>query len=51
VEKGVAPEGIVGAHVEKGVTTKTRPVCPYPQVARYKGAGSKEEAGSYACGI
>jgi len=49
VEQGKAPEALTGAHVEKGVTTKTRPACPYPQVARYKGVGSVEEAGSFSC--
>ena len=49
VEKGVAPEQLLGAHVEKGETTRTRPLCPYPQVARYKGAGSVDEAANFGC--
>jgi feruloyl esterase len=49
VEKGKAPAQIVGAHVEKGQTTRTRPLCPYPQVARYKGTGSIDEAANFAC--
>ncbi len=49
VEKGVAPEKLIGAHVEKGETTRTRPLCRYPQVARYKGSGNADEAGSFAC--
>ena len=49
VEKGKAPAQIVGAHVEDGKTTRTRPLCPYPQVARYKGAGSVDEAANFAC--
>jgi feruloyl esterase len=49
VEKGVAPARIVGSHVEKGKTTRTRPVCPYPQVARYKGTGSQDDAANFAC--
>jgi len=28
---------------------RTRPLCPYPQVARYKGTGSTDEAGSFTC--
>jgi feruloyl esterase len=28
---------------------RTRPLCPYPQVARYKGSGSLESADSFAC--
>jgi feruloyl esterase len=49
VEKGVAPAQIVGAHMEGGKTTRTRPLCPYPQVARYKGAGSIDDAASFSC--
>jgi feruloyl esterase len=49
VEKGVAPAQIQGAHLEKGTATRTRPLCPYPQVARYKGTGSKDEAVNFAC--
>jgi pimeloyl-ACP methyl ester carboxylesterase len=28
---------------------RTRPLCPYPQVARYRGAGNVETAASFAC--
>ncbi len=49
VENGKAPDALLGAHVEKNVTTRTRPICPYPQVARYKGAGSVDEAENFAC--
>ena len=49
VEKGKAPVQLTGAHVEKGVTTRTRPLCPYPQVARYKGAGNSDEAANFGC--
>jgi len=48
-EKGTAPEQLTGAHVEGGKTTRTRPLCPYPQVARYKGTGSVDEAANFAC--
>jgi feruloyl esterase len=50
VEKGVAPEMIVGAHVEGGATTRTRPICMYPTVAKYKGLGSVDEAVNFSCG-
>ena len=49
VEKGIAPEQLTGAHVENGKVTRTRPVCPYPQVARHKGAGCIDEAANFAC--
>jgi hypothetical protein len=28
---------------------RTRPLCPYPQVARYNGSGSLEDAASFSC--
>jgi Tannase and feruloyl esterase len=28
---------------------RARPLCPYPQVARYKGSGDVEDAGNFAC--
>ena len=50
VEKGTAPEMIVGAHKEGGQTTRTRPICMYPNVARYKGTGSIDDAANFTCG-
>lgn len=49
VEKGSAPAQITGAHVEGGKTLRTRPLCAYPNVARYKGMGSVDEAASFGC--
>jgi feruloyl esterase len=49
VENGVAPDMIVGAHVEGGQTTRTRPICAYPAAARYKGTGSIDQAENFAC--
>src|SRR5437588_7118330 len=54
VEEGVAPARIVAAKYKtaddpaSGVV-RTRPLCPYPQVARYKGSGSTDEAASFVC--
>ena len=28
---------------------RTRPLCAFPKVARYKGSGSLEDASSFAC--
>jgi hypothetical protein len=44
VESGVAPEGIVATDPASG---RTRPVFPYPQVARYDGTGSVEDAADF----
>ncbi len=49
VEKGVAPAQLIGAHVESGKTTRTRPLCPYPLVARYKGSASIDQAANFNC--
>ena len=49
VEKGVAPNAIVGARALPGQPAITRPHCPYPQVARYKGSGDPDKAENFAC--
>jgi feruloyl esterase len=49
VEKGIAPDTLIASHSTAGKVDRTRPLCPYPQVARYKGAGSIDEAASFAC--
>lgn len=53
VERGVAPVTIVAAKYRaQGSSTsgvaETRPLCPYPQTARYKG-GSTDDAANFAC--
>ncbi|PYR37091.1 MAG: hypothetical protein DMF93_18510 [Acidobacteria bacterium] len=49
VEKGTAPQTIAASRVVDGKVVRTRPLCPYPQVARYKGNGSIDDAASFAC--
>jgi feruloyl esterase len=49
VEGGKAPDQIAAAHVTNGVADRTRPLCPYPQVAVYKGSGSTDDAANFAC--
>jgi hypothetical protein len=49
VEKGTAPAKLIGARVVAGETKRTRPLCPYPEVARYKGAGSIDAAENFTC--
>jgi len=51
VEKGVAPDEII-ATKRDGATHKTimtRPLCPYPQMAMYKGSGDPNNAASFTC--
>jgi feruloyl esterase len=49
VEKGTAPEKILASHSTDGKVDRTRPLCPYPQVAKYKGSGSIDEAANFSC--
>jgi feruloyl esterase len=49
VEKGVAPDKLLATHSTGGKVDRTRPLCPYPQVARYKGTGGIDEAASFGC--
>jgi feruloyl esterase len=49
VEKGNAPDQIIASKVTNGQTVRTRPLCPYPQVARYKGQGSIDDAANFSC--
>jgi len=49
VERGHAPAQIRASLQRDGTTTRTRPLCPYPQVAEYKGSGSTDDAANFAC--
>jgi Tannase and feruloyl esterase len=51
VEKGKAPTEIIASHMSSGVADRTRPLCPYPQIAQYKGTGSTDDAASFACRV
>jgi feruloyl esterase len=48
-EQNEAPESITAARVNEGVIDMTRPLCPYPQRAVYKGSGSTNDAANYTC--
>jgi hypothetical protein len=55
VEKGVAPSKLLVTKFKEddprqGVA-RTRPVCPYPQMATYKGSGSVDEASNFVCAM
>ena len=49
VEQGKAPDSLSASHATEGRVDRTRPLCPYPQVAKYKGAGSIDEAANFSC--
>jgi hypothetical protein len=59
IENGVAPQeiiatgnrfpAVVGPYTGLGNTTRSRPLCPYPNTLRYRGSGDISQASSYAC--
>jgi Tannase and feruloyl esterase len=49
VEKGKAPEQILASHSTNGQVDRTRPLCPYPQKAQYKGSGNIDDAANFVC--
>lgn len=51
VEKGEAPDTIIAKQIDNGKVVRTRPLCPYPQVARYTGEGSPDDAANFRCVI
>jgi feruloyl esterase len=49
VEHSKAPDHVIASHSTSGNVDRTRPLCPYPQVATYRGSGSTNEATSFVC--
>ena len=54
VEGGTAPAEVIATKLKTATkpedgAARTRPICPYPQTARYKGAGSTDDAANFAC--
>ena len=51
VENGVAPESVIGTAAASGnpFPGRTRPLCPYPQYAHYKGSGDINVAANFVC--
>jgi feruloyl esterase len=49
VENGIAPATIIASQADKGKVVRTRPLCPYPLVARYSGTGSSDDSANFAC--
>jgi hypothetical protein len=50
VEEGKAPERLLATRRDQGGTvTRSRPVCAYPLVAKYKGSGSTDDAANFTC--
>ena len=49
VEEGVAPAQVIATKRVNGQVQRTRPLCAYPQIARYKGSGSTDDAANFSC--
>jgi feruloyl esterase len=53
VEQGAAPDQIIATRFVDGNPAKgvamTRPLCPYPKEAHYKGAGDTNDAANFVC--
>ncbi|HEY1581014.1 MAG TPA: tannase/feruloyl esterase family alpha/beta hydrolase [Terracidiphilus sp.] len=50
VEKGTAPTSLLVSKAASANTAAiTRPLCPYPQAAKYKGTGDSNHAESFVC--
>ena len=59
VEKGIAPDTIAARALPSSADfpQRTRPLCPYPKIARYRfegaaaGTGNVEDAASFVCAL
>jgi Tannase and feruloyl esterase len=49
VEENQAPSHLVAARIENGKLVRTRPLCAYPEIAKYKGSGSTDDATNFTC--
>ena len=50
VEEGKAPEMLTATRRDQsGAVTRSRPLCQYPLVAKYKGTGSTDDAANFVC--
>jgi hypothetical protein len=48
VDKGKAPGSIIASR-PPNLKPMSRPICPYPQIAKYKGSGSTDDAANFVC--
>ena len=54
VEEGVAPGTMIAVKPAEALApaagaSMTRPLCPYPRAAAYKGSGKPDDPSAYAC--
>jgi feruloyl esterase len=49
VQHNQKPDRITAVKATAGQVLRTRPLCPFPQVARYQGSGSVDDAANFSC--
>jgi len=49
VEADVTPESLPALQPRGAQASRTRPLCPYPQIAAYEGAGDLDQRASFTC--
>jgi feruloyl esterase len=49
VEHGIPPQGLVALQEDAVPMRRSRPICPYPTLAYYKGSGNPDLAASFSC--
>jgi len=53
VEQGTLPKTLIATKYKAGTpasgVARTRPICPYPEAAHYKGSGSTDDAANFVC--
>ena len=48
-DKSVAPDAITVTRSRNGAVVRSRPLCPHPKVAKYRGSGSTDDAANFVC--
>ena len=51
VEQGKAPRSDGRVALDRQAVDRTRPLCPYPQEAQWKGSGSTDQAENFVCAL
>ncbi len=49
VEQGQKPTRLVASRIRDGKVDRTRPLCPFGEVARWKGTGSTDDEANFSC--
>lgn len=49
VERGTPPQQILASQMDGSKIVRERPLCPYPQMAKYRGSGDLNQAQNFEC--